>query len=281
MNLLTFFRHKEDVLPVVLIVLLWVLDVVVFLFVEQLSLLVLWLLLVAPLKVCVCAWNHHHQHCHTFRQLVLNRILEFIYSLHTGITTNAWVLHHNLGHHVNYLDQSKDESGWKRKDGTVMGCFEYTMTIALTGYPRAFTVGRKYPKYLPGFIGMGLFVTLVLAVGLYYKPVPTLTVFIIPMLWGYIATAWHTFYHHSGLEAGDHFEASYSITHYWYNLFTGNLGYHVAHHAKPGLHWSKLPAYHATIADKIPEHLYRKPFVPFCWLPEDPPWESATVKAPE
>lgn len=84
-------------------------------------LLAAWLLLVIDPKACICSWNHHHQHLFTFHQGVLNRLLELSYAFHTGITTNAWVLHHVLGHHVNYLDQTKDESAWKRRDGSTMG----------------------------------------------------------------------------------------------------------------------------------------------------------------
>ena len=55
----------------------------------------------------------------------------------------------------------------------------------------------------------------------------------------------------------------------WYNIFTGNLGYHTAHHVKPGLHWSMLPEFHKSIEDKIPAHLYRQPCIPFKWFPEE------------
>ena len=54
------------------------------------------------------------------------------------------------------------------------------------------------------------------------------------------------------------FEASYNNLNPIFNLLTGNLGYHTAHHHKMGVHWSKLPDLHATIADKIPQELYRK-----------------------
>jgi fatty acid desaturase len=52
-----------------------------------------------------------------------------------------------------------------------------------------------------------------------------------------------------------------------FNLCTGNLGYHTAHHVKPGLHWSRLPEYHATIAHKIPAHLYLKAGFPWTLFP--------------
>ena len=78
--------------------------------------------------------------------------MEVVYTFHTGITTNAWVLHHNLGHHLNYLDQEKDESRWKRLDGTTMGVVEYTIMTALTGYTRGYAVGKRYPKFQRPFL---------------------------------------------------------------------------------------------------------------------------------
>lgn len=158
------FRHWEDKLPVLCIVSVSLLDLLVFLVAPNVWVLAAWLLLTIGPNACICPWNHHHQHLSTFHQPVLNRLLELCYALHTGITTNAWVLHHVLGHHVNYLDQAKDESAWKRRDGSTMGELEYTVVIALTGYLRAFQVARRYPRYQSGFFGMGLVVLLLLSV---------------------------------------------------------------------------------------------------------------------
>jgi fatty acid desaturase len=209
-------------------------------------------------KVCICSWNHHHQHLPTFRPVWANRLLELIYALHTGITTNAWVLHHVLGHHLNYLDQKKDESGWKRKDGTTMGVIEYTLTIALTGYTRAYRVGRQHPKFQRSFLTMGTIVFLLLCVLATINWFNALFVFIIPMIHGLLITSWHTYSHHAGLDTDSHFEASYNIMNKWYNTLTGNLGYHTAHHYRQGVHWSLLPELHRKIEHQIPAHLYRE-----------------------
>jgi fatty acid desaturase len=92
-------------------------------------------------------------------------------------------------------------------------------------------------------------------------------VFAIPMVAGYVITCWHTYCHHAGLDTQNPYEASHNIMHRTYNILTGNLGYHTAHHVKPKLHWSKLPEFHATIADRIPDHLYIEPFFPMNLLP--------------
>lgn len=261
-----YFRYKADRIPVFIFLLLFISDVVVYLCVSDPRLLLLWLALVIAPKACICSWNHHHQHLATFLQKPLNRLLEFVYAFHTGITTNAWVLHHNLGHHVNYLDQNKDESGWKRRDGRTMGEIEYTLTIAITGYLRALRVGLSHNKYLPAFFGMGTLVLLSLGLLTYHNWLNAIFVFWIPMISGYIITCWHTYAHHAGLDTSNHLEASHNIMHPFYNLMTGNLGYHTAHHMKAGLHWSMLPEFHATIAEQIPAKLFVDPPAPFLWL---------------
>jgi len=261
------FRYKEDRLPTFLITALFLADMLVYFYAQNVWYVIAWMLFALAPKACICSWNHHHQHLPTFIQAFPNRLLEIIYALHTGITTNAWVLHHVLGHHVNYLDQNKDESGWKRKDGSVMNVFEYTMTIAATGYVRAYEVGKRYQRYQSLFFSMSTVTALILAVLLYLNWLNALIVFLIPMLAGYVITCWHTYYHHAGLDTDDHHEASYNIMHKWYNRFTGNLGYHTAHHMKMGLHWSRLPEYHAQIADKIPKQYFVEPCIPFKWLP--------------
>ena len=138
-------KHPADRLPVILILSLTVLDFIVYFLVDNAWLLVGYLLLGIFPKGCICAWNHHHQHRPTCYTTPFNRILELSYALHTGVTTNLWLLHHVLGHHHNYLDQNLDESRWRRKDGKTMGVIEYTLNVAVTSYYRGYLVGKKYP----------------------------------------------------------------------------------------------------------------------------------------
>jgi fatty acid desaturase len=180
-------------------------------------------------------------------------MLEFFYALHTGVTTNLWLLHHNYGHHRNFLDQNKDQSGWKRKDGSAMGMLEYTFKVTVTAYYRGFKVGKDYPKQQQQFVRYGLLTLLIIAGLTIYNPVAALFVIILPMISSLIFTVWTTYDHHAGIDTQDQFAASNNITSKWYNWFTGNLGFHTAHHYKQGVHWSELPALHDSIKHKIPE----------------------------
>ncbi len=262
-----YFRYQEDQTPTLIITTLFLLDLAVFFFINNIWLVIAWMILMIAPKACICSWNHHHQHLPTFKQNFLNRLLELVYAFHTGITTNAWVLHHVLGHHLNYLDQDKDESAWKGKDGNLMGVAEYTIQVAATGYTRAYRVGKNHPKHQKIFLSMGTLVIALLILMFLYNWKNALVIFLIPMLVGLIITVWHTYYHHAGLDTDDHHLASYNIIHKWYNILTGNLGFHTAHHMKMGLHWSKLPEYHESIKEQIPEALYRQPSIPFKWMP--------------
>lgn len=221
------------------------------------ALLGYWLLMFIP-KGLIAPWNHHHQHCMTFRSPVLNRLMELSYALHTGMTTHLWMLHHVLGHHVNFMDQTKDESRWMRKSGKTMGVIEYTISVTLTSYYRAFKVGLRYPKQMRIFLTFTALTFALVGAMIYHRPLPALFVFVLPMICTLFYTSWVTYEHHAGLDSQKQFEASYNIMNRWFNRLTGNLGYHTAHHYKQGLHWSRLPALHEEIVHQIPPELLVK-----------------------
>jgi fatty acid desaturase len=131
------------------------------------------------------------------------------------------------------------------------------MDVMLTAYYRAYQVGKRHPRPLKIFLIATTVTTLVVTCLVWYRPVPALFVFVIPMISSLFFTAWVTYAHHAGLDVDNDFEASYNIMTPIYNTLTGNLGYHTAHHHKQGLHWSLLPELHEKIKDKIPEYLYK------------------------
>ena len=257
------FRHREDRLPVFLILCLFAIDLAVYALVDSAFVIVAWAGLSMLPKAGVCAFNHHHQHVATFTKALPNRLLEIVYALHTGVSSQAWVLHHSLGHHLNYLNQEKDESRWARDDGSRMGEWEYSFITAATAYPRAWSVGAKYPRIRRLFVSMGV-VTLVILTGLVaYRPFAGLALFVVAPAIMLFGTAMATWSHHSDRETESHFVACNNILQPFYNVLTGNLGYHTAHHYKPGVHWSKLPELHSEIAEKIPSEAYVEPGFPW------------------
>lgn len=262
------FRYREDRLPIAIFVSYFALDVYFFFTATSLWFLVAWYLLGIVPKACIAAWNHHHQHLMTFKQPILNRLLELVYTFHTGIAGYTWVLHHVIGHHLHYLDQTKDESRWKRRDGSRMELVEYSLNVAVTSYFRAFQVGLRHKKTLAMFLCMTLIPLALLVWAFVYNWRNALFIFLLPMATSLYFTAQATFQHHSGLDTDNEYEASHNILHSFYNTCTGNLGYHTAHHVKMGIHWSRLPQFHETIAHKIPSHLYIEPGFPWSLIPD-------------
>jgi fatty acid desaturase len=251
------FKYPEDRVPVAIILVISCIDFCLYFLINNPWVFAIyWVVMIVP-KGKICAWNHHHQHTNTFRSIALNRILEFFYALHSGVTTNLWLLHHVLGHHMNYMDQSKDESRWKRKNGTQMGELEYTFNVAGTAYYRGYQVGKSHPKIQKEFLFFSALTLLIVIALVAYKPVASLFLFVLPMVLGLLLTSWATYEHHAGLDTDNSFEASNNNLHPFFNLVTGNLGYHTAHHYKQWLHWSKLPELHKVIEDKIPPQLIK------------------------
>lgn len=251
------FRFESDRLPVAIFLALFAADLAVFAFVDIWPVVVLWSLLTIVPKICIAAWNHHHQHVPFFRSTLCNRLMEVVFGLQTGAISKVWVLHHNIGHHENYMDQTKDESAWRARNGRVMSAQEYTWKLALSGYYCAWKNSDDHPDHRRVFLlMMGLHLALIAALFV-INPLSTVLIFMIPMAISFLITCRHTYDHHAGCSEEDEYAASNNIMHRWYNILTGNLGYHTAHHLRPGLHWSKLPEFHAKIAHRIPAENYR------------------------
>lgn len=250
------FRYEADRLPVAVFAGLFAVDLLVFAFTPVWVALIWGLLMMIP-KVCIAAWNHHHQHTPFFRSTLLNRMLETVFGLQTGAVSKVWVLHHNIGHHENYMDQTKDESAWRTSDGRIMKPYEYSFKLFMSGYYCAFKNGLRHVEHQPVFVTMTLLHIAILGVLIAINPLNALFVFVMPMLYSFWITCRHTYDHHAGCSEEDEYAASNNIMNRWYNVLTGNLGYHTAHHLRPGLHWSKLPAFHARIAHKIPAENFK------------------------
>ncbi|MCS5573621.1 MAG: fatty acid desaturase, partial [Pseudomonadales bacterium] len=132
--------------------------------------------------------------------------------------------------------------------------------VAFTAYYRGYKVGRRYPAhYRTHLIYTGLTGAIVLAL-ISYNPLSALLLFVTPMMLGLLITAWATYDHHAGLPTENDFCASYNNMNPLFNLVTGNLGFHTAHHYRLGVHWSELPQLHEEIKHNIPPEVYRSSF---------------------
>lgn len=263
----TLYKFQADIKPSLFIVICFIAQLYACCYIEnEMALITIGFISIFIPGITAAAYNHHHQHHNIFRRPLLNRLFELILALQTGLSSYAWVLHHNLGHHQHYQRQyseseqpppkkTMDESRWTFKNGKIMNFWQYSAIGFCMAYFRVHKSGLKYKTvYAKYLICRVVYYSMIFA-GLYYFGMRFVIVFIIPSLIILFFTIGATYKHHTGLRSEDHYSASFSNVNHVYNFITCNLGYHTAHHLRPGLHWSLLPAFHEKICDKIPSAL--------------------------
>ena len=197
-------------------------------------------LLLFPFQLNFAGMCHNHHHRNTFRHPVANRVFEVAMFFQLGMLPYGYTLHHNIGHHRHYLDQAIDSNRWRRADGGVMGAWEFAGRLSLAMYPTVWRIGRGHPRVFRKFLRMTAVCAALLAGMVAIAPLNAFLVFVLPLPFALLLQAQATYWQHAGLAADEPLHASRSFVDRGYNLRTLNLGYHAAHHLRPGLHWSKL-----------------------------------------
>ena len=249
------FRHPIDVVPATLVLAVCAAQLVVFARVHDPLRVLAAVALLFPVQVNLAGMCHNHHHVNTFRTRLGNRAFEVVMFFQLGMLPYGYTLHHNIGHHRHYLDQMRDSNRWRRADGGAMGPWEFAWALCLDMYPTVWRIGREHPGVFRKFRRMAWVCAGVLAALVAVDPVNALLVFVLPLPPALLLQAQATHWQHAGLDADEPVRASRSAVDRVYNLRTLNLGYHAAHHLRPALHWSELPAFHAAIADRIPPDL--------------------------
>ena len=258
----SLFRHRADIPAALLVFTIFGVQLWAFFSLQnpwQLAGIVALLMLIQVSCGAVC---HNHHHVNIFNRAWANRLIETVMYLQTGTSPFSWTIHHNIGHHGDYLDQERDPARWQEADGSVMHRLKFDFYNAAMIYPEIWTLGPRYPALFSRFKRWFLIGNLCLLALLCINPVNALIVFVAPMVIMLVVLLDNTFQQHSGLSTADHYLASRNVEHPLYNLTSWNLGYHTAHHIYPGLHWSQLPEVHAKIRRRIPDVLLSQKLIP-------------------
>jgi len=205
---------------------------------------------VAWLAVIATNIKHNHMHHRFFRGAFLNLLLEHWLGLLTGTTCTSIITEHNLRHH----GHPNDENDFVRAG--LVG-FRAQWINVLCFYPRAawelfvhkpldFKIWWRTNRKL-FWRGVAEQVTLwgTFAVLLMFNWKATLLYVALPWLHGQWWLITFGLFQHQDLDGEDPWQNSRNITGRCFNWFFFNIGYHTAHHLRPALHWSELPAYHA------------------------------------
>lgn len=256
------FRHRADIAAAALVFGIFGIQLWAFFSISDPWMLAGMVALLMLIQVSCGAVCHNHHHVNIFTQAWANRLIEVVMYLQTGTSPFSWTIHHNIGHHGDYLDQERDPARWQEDDGSVMHRLKFDFYNAAMIYPEIWKLGRRHPVLFGRFKRWFLIGNLCLLVLLCINPVNALIMFVAPMVIMLVVLLDNTFQQHSGLSTEDHYLASRNVEHPFYNLTSWNLGYHTAHHMYPGLHWSKLPGVHAKIRPRIPEVLLSQKLIP-------------------
>jgi fatty acid desaturase len=257
-----WYRHRSDIPASALVFCVFAIQLWCFFSISDPRLLAGIVTLLMLIQVSCGAVCHNHHHVNIFTRPWANRLIETVMYLQTGTSAFSWTIHHNIGHHGDYLDQDKDPASWQEADGSAMHRLKYDFYNAFMIYPEIWKIGRHHPPLFARFKRWFLIGNMVLLGLLLINPVNALIVFVLPMAIMLVVLLDNTFQQHSGLATHDHHLASRNVEHAFYNLTSWNLGYHTAHHIYPGIHWSQLPQLHARLRHRIPDVLISKKLIP-------------------
>jgi fatty acid desaturase len=224
-----------------------------------------WLWVIVPVSFAGRLPGPAHQHAQghltIFRHRALNALYDAILAIGTGHTTAVWELQHSLGHHLDYLDARHDAAGaerFLRRGPTLVRRLVFTVAADAMTIPDGWRIAARYPakrRRLRARLARQLAIQLAAyAVMLAIDPVVALAVFVIPNVILRWLVGWVAFAQHDGVPATGTYDGSVNRFGFLSRLLL-NVGHHTAHHEKPTLHWSLLPARTGVIIDRIPPAL--------------------------
>jgi len=198
-----------------------------------------------------------HQHCHAhakvFGVAVLDAAYDAILMLAAGNTTAVWELQHVRGHHRNYLAGTHDPA---RNDRFGGGRVRFTLLGDAMSIVDSLRIARGDHTARRRLVIQVAVQLAVVAALVWWQPALAIAFFVVPWLLLRWAVFWFSYAQHDTVPMLDVYSGS--VTHFgWTNRMYLNVGHHTAHHEKPTLHWTQLPARSAKIVERIPASCLR------------------------
>jgi hypothetical protein len=196
-----------------------------------------------------------HQHCHAhyrvFQRPILDAGYDVVLMLAAGNLTAVWDLQHVRGHHRRYLGRDGDPANNLRFGG---GRLRFTILGDAMSFIDSLRLGDARERArLWAQLALQVSVTVGLVAA---DPALAVAFFALPWLLLRWAVFWFSYAQHDDVPMRDVYSGS--VTHFgWTNRLYLNVGHHTAHHEKPTLHWTRLPARTAKIVERIPTQCLR------------------------
>jgi len=221
-----------------------------------------WQLLMA---VIVSTMVHNHQHLAMWTVKWLNVLTDNILTVFYGFPVFAWIPTHNSNHHV-HINKEPDytKTYMVSEKNNLLTLLTYP---SISGYKQQKAVGtyftglykqnrRKFYFHLLQVISLVLWILVALLLdwkkAILYVVIPQQLSLFTVLIFNYIQ--------HIHTDEESDINNSRNMTGRLLNFLLLNNGLHTAHHASPGIHWSKLREKHNSLAPKIDPRLNESNF---------------------
>ena len=231
-----------------------------------------------PVIVLLCTLSfmcavivHNTIHQPIFKWKLLNRLFQVALSFTYGHSVSAYVSGHNFSHHhhsqssMDRIRTSQMRYRWNLLNQLLL-FFHVAPGIMRDENVFARKMLNERPKWFAQYL-----VEMILVLGtkfflLFYNWELALLLLFLPhayAAWGIIGT---NFWQHDGCDENHRYDHSRNFSGRLLNFLAFNNGYHGAHHERPELHWSLLPAYHKEhLEPHLHPNLNLKYLFPFLW----------------
>lgn len=220
----------------------------------------------------VCAVTVHNTiHHPIFKVKWMNKIYQVLLSFTYGHSVSAYVSGHNFSHHMHTqgpMDRIRTTKMRYRWNLLNQLFFFFHHALGIMNDENLFAK-RMWKEKRSWFYQYALEMALVqgFKIGLlFYNWEYALLIIFIPHLyaaWGIVGT---NYWQHDGCDEHHPYNHSRNFTGPLINYIAFNNGFHGAHHQRPDLHWSVLPAYHAEhIHPHIHPNLEQRNLFAYLW----------------
>ena len=203
------------------------------------------------LAFVACVVKHNHVHCRTFRDARWNRVLEHALGLATGQPATGIVTAHNVRHHGanqsarDWVRASLVDFRWNWLN---LLAFPF-VAVARMRADRPSDLAhwrRTRPALYRRAVRERVTLYAFIATTLTLDWTATLAYVAGPWLFAQWALVTINLLQHQGCDPASELDHSRNVTGCFVNWLLLNNGFHTAHHLRPALHWSRLPAFHDT-----------------------------------
>ena len=201
--------------------------------------------------------EHNHAHLTIFPSRSANILLGWLCHLSTGVPLNTYRVHHVIYHHRynNRFDSlGRDWSsiyGFRgaRLPDRPVGKAYYVASFPFIAHGEALLWFLRTPtsQLTQGFLISMTVVGSASVFFIWFNTVGFVTFFLLPWAVLLFGMGYNNYDHHVHCQMTNKYDSANNFLNFFYTVLSFNEGYHVAHHARPSVHWSLLPQLHEVV----------------------------------